>query len=153
MSQTLPHTHCCQSWTSLPTMASQHTLAACTLPLGPCGSRHKPCIARHEPSVWGPECLIPASAAKGPGWRTVGRLRAPSAGPSAGAAEEIAQILQQAREDRWAALPRHAGTGRAPTARRLQLSYHPVPAPPTPFVPTPIVSAALAQAALQKADV
>ena len=57
----------------------------------------------------------------------------------ASAAEEVAEILQQAREVRWAELPRHTGSGRTLTARRLQLTYNPVPPPLTPFVPTPVV--------------
>lgn len=68
----------------------------------------------------------------------MGRLRGASS-----TAEEIAEILQQAKEVRWAALPRHAGSGRAPTARRLHVTYNPVPPPPTPFVPTPAVSGIL----------
>ena len=70
----------------------------------------------------------------GPGWRTIARGHAPGS-----AAEEVAEILQQAREARWAGLPRHTGSGRVLTARRLQLTYNPVPPPLTPFVPTPVV--------------
>jgi len=79
--------------------------------------------------------------ATGPGWRTVGQVRGPSMAAAASAVDEIAQVLQEAKQARWAGLERHAGSGRAPTARRLQMSYNPVPPPLTPFVPTPVVSA------------
>ena len=65
----------------------------------------------------------------------------------ASAAEEVAELLRQAREARWAELPRHLGSGRALTARRLQLTYNPVPPPLTPFVPTPVVRSPQCRAA------
>ena len=71
----------------------------------------------------------------GPGWRTIARAQALGS-----ATEEVAEILRQAREARWAELPRHTGSGRMLTTRRLQLTYNPVPPPLTPFVPTPVVS-------------
>ena len=67
----------------------------------------------------------------------MGRL--PTTARRASAAEELAEILQQAREVRRAALPRHTGSGRTLTARRLHVTYNPVPPPLTPFIPTPVV--------------
>ena len=73
----------------------------------------------------------------------MGRL--PTTARRASAAEELAEILQQAREARRSALPRHTGSGRTLTARRLHVTYNPVPPPPTPFVPTPVVRTAPAR--------
>ena len=48
-------------------------------------------------------------------------------------------LLQEARGARRAAMLRRGGSGRAPTARPLDVTFHRAPQPPTPYCPTPEV--------------